>query len=100
MYCMLKNHWLKSDKVSLAKHTISVISVLQINVQSPELVSFPIDTKMSYPFTWSPVSEEWESKRRRVFELGSNQLKNQICSPFGVCAPEPSKIIYKFEICK
>ena len=58
--------------------------------------------KMSYPFTWSPVSEEWESKRREVFEFGSNQLKNQICSPFGVCAPEPmieaSKKIYDFKV--
>ena len=48
--------------------------------------------KMAYPFTWSPVSEEWEAKRQLVYENNSTQLNCEICSPFGISAPSPSKI--------
>ena len=57
---------------------------------------------MSYPFTWSPVSEEWEGEREKLFDPGSSQLKNVQCDQTGVVGPPDmehvARKVYQFKL--
>ena len=57
---------------------------------------------MSYSFKWSKVSEDFDTKKRKLFIEGSTSLGMVVSEPLQIYAPSPmsevAKSIYDFEV--
>ena len=57
---------------------------------------------MNYPFKWTPVSKDLETKRAKIYDVGSSQLGLFVSEPLGIWACSPmaklGEKIYNFKI--